>query len=86
MTPDPGTVLWIAGGLGSVLMVVCLWAWNHTHARIDKAWDAIDEKASNAELIRQRDTVVAVFDRLGKMEVAVARIESTLASIDGRMK
>ena len=86
MTPDPGTVLWIAGGLGTALSLIALWAWNHTHKRIDDAWKAIDEKASNAELTRQRDTVADIYNKLGRMEVAVGRIESTMASILERLK
>lgn len=57
MNADPGTILWIAGGLCTILTVLCEWSWSHTHSRIDKAWEAIDLKTSVDELNRQRENI-----------------------------
>lgn len=84
--PDASTVVWIAGGMGVALTGLGTWAWGHTHKRIDDAWKAIDDKADDEELTRQRDNTAEVFDRLGQVEVSCARIEATLAGIKDRMK
>lgn len=62
--PDPATVLWIASGLGGALTLVAVWAWYHTHKRIDDAWREIDGKADNVELTRTRDAQQLIFEQI----------------------
>ena len=62
--PDPATVLWIAGGLAGALSLVAVWAWNHTHKRIDDVTDDLDKKAENVELTRVRDTQNQIFEQI----------------------
>lgn len=62
--PDSATVVWIAGGLGGALSIVAMWAWNHTHKRIDDVSDGLKGKAENSELTRVRDTQSDIFDQI----------------------
>lgn len=86
MQPDAGTVLWIAGGLGTAVGLMAVWAWNHTHKRIDEAWKAIDEKASAREVDRQRDHIAGIYEKISALEVSNARIEGILMQIRERIK
>jgi hypothetical protein len=60
--PDPGTVFYIAGGLGAVLLIVVPWAWLSMDRRVDKAQQTADSKASNEEMNRQRDNLGELFN------------------------
>ena len=62
--PDAATVLWIAGGLAGALSLVAVWAWNHTHKRIDDVNGSLKEKAENTELTRVRDTQNLIFEQI----------------------
>lgn len=69
----------IIGGLGAALSVVSLWAWNHTHKRIDEKVDketyadrgiANAEKfiAINKEMDLQRGHVAKIFDDISEFK------------------
>lgn len=61
---DADTVLWIAGGLASSLTLIAMWAWSHTHKRIDDVSDGLKGKAENSELTRVRDTQSDIFQQI----------------------
>jgi hypothetical protein len=60
-SPDPGTLLYVASGLGAVLLIVVPWAWLSMDKRVEKAQVTADSKASNEEMNRQRDNVSELF-------------------------
>lgn len=85
-------LVWIVSGLGASLSLIAVWAWNHTHKRIDDAWEALDEKAPNEELTRVRNTQVEIFTQLREHDkqdqqrhteiiTSVARLEGKLDTL-----
>ena len=79
-TPDDvGLMGKILGGLGAALSAVSLWAWNHTHKRIDEKVDketyadrgnANNERFAHLtkEIEMQRGHVAKIFDNLSVLE------------------
>lgn len=68
--PDPGTVLWISGGLAALLVIVIPWAWLSMEKRVEKAQETAEGKASIEELNRQRDNVTELFKVFREHETA----------------
>lgn len=86
---DVQTALYFAGAAGSALGLVGLWAWNHTHKRIDDAWEHLDNKAQNDELDRVRDTQQKMFEQMRQHDAEDRTRHETvltgIAKMEGRL-
>ena len=65
MTPDPGTVLWVASGVGGVAIIFGTWVWQSNGDKIKANAEAVKlldaQKADDKELTRVRDQQVEIF-------------------------
>lgn len=83
--------------MGSVLILLATWAWNHTHKRIDdtttssnkrfdEVWKTMDEKAPLAELTRARDTQVEIFEQIRAHDAEDRNRHTELVGKIGRLE
>lgn len=84
--PDPATVLWIAGGLGTITLAIATWAWSHTHKRIDDVHDGLKSKAENSELTRVRDTQSDIFGEIKEHDQQDRERHTQLIHTMGRLE
>lgn len=88
--PDPEGAGWMGAAitaLGAALSALAAWAWNHTHSRIKDVDGKADKKAdkdqTNGELIRHRDYIGKLFDKIEEMgdktEVRFSSVEARAA-------
>lgn len=66
---DPGTVLWISGGLGAAVVIVGKVAWDSLIKRVDDNQDLLQLKADADEVKRLWDGQAKILDRLYSHEL-----------------